>query len=450
MSHDRRSPTQREARGHIGLVVAGSLASGLVAAALFVAVPVIPAEQSRLTGAALCGFAIGWAILAGLSVRVTDQPQRWAFVPAAFMALGGVLLVALGPGAHEVLKWLWPPILLVMTVWMVVRIHRTLHSRAGRRLLYAVIAVLVLASIGGGYQTVWEATDARSYPMPGQLIDIGGRGLHLNCAGSGSPTVVLEAGGGEMSSNLGWIAPVVAGETRACVYDRAGRGWSDPADTRQDGARIATDLHTLLLRGNATGPYVLAGHSFGGLYVRSFAAQYPDDVAGMVLIDSTAAKAGPVSESEPDEPGSYDIIGRAAELLSASAQFGLPRLVGRFDYGSLPPRHRGELRANSATASNLRSTIDEYLQASSSIEQAAALDDFAAKPLIVLTAGSGSAPSWFTDQDRMATLSTNCAHRVIDSATHQSLIADQHDARATSRAILDVVAAVRTDRPLRR
>ncbi|MEU4605414.1 alpha/beta fold hydrolase [Kribbella sp. NPDC023972] len=84
-----------------------------------------------------------------------------------------------------------------------------------------------------------------------------------------------------MSSNLGWIAPAVASDTRVCVYDRAGRGWSEPADAPQDGAQTATDLHTLLQRGNVPGPYVLAGHSFGGLYVQTFAARYPDEVAGM-------------------------------------------------------------------------------------------------------------------------------------------------------------------------
>ena len=103
--------------------------------------------------------------------------------------------------------------------------------------------MLVLASIGGGYETVAEAADAAAYPMPGQLIDVGGHRLHLHCTGSGSPTVVLEPGGGAMSSNLGWVTPAVARDSRVCVYDRAGRGWSEPADTPQDGAQIAADLH---------------------------------------------------------------------------------------------------------------------------------------------------------------------------------------------------------------
>ena len=86
-----------------------------------------------------------------------------------------------------------------------------------------------------------------------------------------------------MSSNLGWIAPAVARETRVCVYDRAGHGWSEPAGSPPDGAQTATDLHALLERGEVPGPFVLAGHSFGGLYVQSIAAQYPDDVAGRTV-----------------------------------------------------------------------------------------------------------------------------------------------------------------------
>src|SRR5436305_1373263 len=232
----RRDP---ELRGFIGWIVAGSLATGLVAALLLVAAPFIPAEESALTGAILCGFALGWAMLAVLSVRFTDLPQRWAAAPALFMGLGGLLLVAFGSSVNTVLDWVWPPALLVLVIWMILRARRQLRSRTRRWLLYPVLAVLAFASVGGGYQTLGAAADARAHRMPGQLIDVGGHRLHLNCTGSGSPTVVLQPGGGEMSSNMGWIAPAVARNTRVCVYDRAGRGWSEPADTAQDGLQIA-------------------------------------------------------------------------------------------------------------------------------------------------------------------------------------------------------------------
>jgi pimeloyl-ACP methyl ester carboxylesterase len=430
-------------------MVAGSLATGLVAALLLVAAPFIPATESGVTGAVLCGFALGWALLAGLSVRFTDQPERWAAVPALVMGVGGLLLLGWGSSAQRVLNWVWPPVMLAVAIWMIVGVHRRLRSRTGRWLLYPVIAVLGLAAIGGGYQTVREATDARAYPMPGRLIDVGGHRLHLNCTGSGSPTVVLEPGGGEMSANLGWITPAVARNTRVCVYDRAGRGWSEPASTPQDGLQIATDLHTLLHRGGVPGPYVLAGHSFGGLYVLTFAARYPDEVAGLVLVDSTAPKtAATTATASPGATGSYDALGRVSALASISAPLGLARLYGQLATGDLPPRSAGEVRASIATASNLRSTIDEYVQASSSVHQAAALTDFGAKPLVVLTAGTGHDAAEIAVQNRLATLSTNSAHRTIAGASHEGLVGEKKYAAATAQAILDVVTSVRSGAPL--
>ena len=436
-------------RGHIGWIVAGSLATGLFAAVLFVVAPFIPAEENAVTGAVLCGFALGWAMLAVLSVRFTDQPQRWAAAPALFMGLGGLLLAVFGSEVHGVLGWLWPPALLALVVWMIVRTRHQLHSRSRRWLLYPVFALMALAAIGGGYETVSEALD-EDPPLPGQLIDVGGHSLHLRCSGSGGPTVVLDPGAGLMSSVLGWIAPAVARETRVCVYDRAGHGWSEAADSPQDGAQTATDLHTLLERGGVPGPYVLAGHSFGGLYVQSFAAQYPDDVAGLVLVDTTRRTSEATPTTAPDGEGSSDILGRVSALLSSTAELGVGRLLSVGSYDSLPPQSADEAEATGSTASNLQSTIDEYLQANASAGQAAALDDFGDKPLVILTAGSGSDADTIAAHDDLTALSTNSAHRLVDGATHESLILEQQDAAATTQAILDVVSSVRSREPLAR
>jgi pimeloyl-ACP methyl ester carboxylesterase len=433
-----------EPRGHIGWIVAGSLVTGLLAALLLAAAPFIRVQESEVMGAVLCGFALGWAMLTVLSVRFTDQPQRWAAAPALFMGVSGLLLVWFGSSVDEVLNWVWPPALLALVIWMFVRARRQLRSRSRGWLLYPVMAMLVLASIGGGYQALGTAADAKAYPMPGQLIDVGGHSLHLNCTGSGSPTVVLQPGGGEMSSNHGWITPAVARDTRVCIYDRAGRGWSEPADTAQDATQIATDLHTLLHRGHVPGPYVLAGHSFGGLYVLTFAARYPDEVAGMVLVDSTApASAASPGATSAAARGGYDILGRVSALISIPARLGLGRLYAPLEVGSLPPKYRDEVRANIATPGNLRSTIDEYVQANTSMEEAASLRDFADKPLIVLTAGIGSDSKHLESQNQLANLSTNTVHRTIDGASHESLIAEQDGAATTTQAILDVVSSVR-------
>src|SRR4029453_5971109 len=248
----------RTPRGRIGLIVAGSLAAGLVAALALVATPFTPAKEGALTGVVLLGFAFGWALLAVLSVRFSDQPQRSAAAPAVFFALAG--LISLLPPVSVVQKvfgWVWPPLLLGIVVWMFIRARRQLRSRTRRWLVYPLLGVLGLASIGGGYETVRESIDAAAYPPPGQLIDVGGHRLHLNCTGSGSPTVVMEPGLGEVSPAMGWIAPVVARDTRVCVYDRAGRGWSGPPDGPQDAIQTTTDLYTLLDHAHIPGPYVL-------------------------------------------------------------------------------------------------------------------------------------------------------------------------------------------------
>jgi pimeloyl-ACP methyl ester carboxylesterase len=196
---------------------------------------------------------------------------------------------------------------------------------------------------------------------------------------------------------------------------------------------------------------VLAGHSFGGLYVRTFAARYPGEVAGMVLVDSTASKsAAKPGAASAGDPGSYDGIGRVSALVSTSARLGLARLYGRFDFGGLPPQSRDEARATGATASSLRSTIDEYVQANSSMEQAAAFTDFTNKPLVVLTAGSGNDAAWQAKQKDLTTLSTNSAQRVIKGAIHEALVADEEYAAATTQAIVDVVTSVRSAQPLAR
>jgi pimeloyl-ACP methyl ester carboxylesterase len=422
----RLEPTRR---GHIGLIVAGSLAAGLVVALVLVVAPFIAAQENVLTGGVLLGFAFGWALLALLSVRFTDQPQRWAAAPAAFMGVVGLALLSGSAAVHGLLGWVWPPALFGLVVWMFLCVRRQLRSRSVRWMLYPVLAVLGIASIGGGYETVRDSLDASAYPMLGQLIDVGGHRLHLHCTGSGSPTVVLEPGHGAASSDLGWIAPAVARNSRVCVYDRAGRGWSGATDGPQDGAHVAANLHTLLDRAHVPGPYVLAGHSFGGLYILSFAAQFPDQVAGMVLLDSTAPKPGPAL---PTNTESDDFLGRVSALLPAVAHLGAGRLLNPFSYGSLPPRSQYEARANSSTARHLRSWIKEVVEGSVSTQQAASLTDLDGKPLIVLTADKGNQDDeWQSKQDHLATLSTNSLHRHVN-ATHASLLEDEADAAAAS------------------
>jgi hypothetical protein len=135
-------------------------------------------------------------------------------------------------------------------------------------------------------------------------------------------------------------------------------------------------------------------------------------------------------------------------LLSTTARLGLGRLYNQFGYGNLPPKSRDEVRATGSTADRLRSTIDEYVQGGASISQAGALDDFADKPLVVLTAGTGTEGDWIAAHERLAAMSTNSVHRMVDGASHSSMLQDEGDAATTTQAILDVVSSVRSSGPV--
>jgi pimeloyl-ACP methyl ester carboxylesterase len=432
-------------RTRIARVVAGSLAAGLAVAVILPFVPMGTPDENFSPAMVLIGFAIGWALLAILSTRLTDQPQRWAVAPAVFMGVAGAIVLLAPDTLVDALGWVWPPALLVLVVWMLMRAKRDLRSRPGRWLLTPVLAVLVLASVGGGHETLSRAAGDDAYALRGQLVDVGPYRLHLECSGSGAPTVILEPGGGASAATLAWIAPAAARDSRVCIYDRAGRGWSDAATSTPDGAQIATDLHTLLNRAHVPGPYVLVGHSFGGLYVMSYAAQYPDEVAGLLLVDSTAPKSTPVS---PQQAGSYDPLRHFSSLVSTTARLGIGRIIAQSGFRDLPPQSRNEARASAAAAKEMSSFLDEFAIANRSASQAGQLSTLGEKPLVVLTAELGNSDGWIPIQDKLADLSTNSVHRIVKESTHDSLVSNPAHAAAVNQAINAVIMAVRTDAPL--
>lgn len=132
-----------------------------------------------------------------------------------------------------------------------------------------------------------QRSEPAASPQAGALVDVGGRRLHINCSGvSGGPTVILEAGFGNSSETWASVQPEVAKFARVCSYDRAGLGRSDPAPTPRTAVALTEDLHALLLNAKVPGPYVLVGHSLGGILARLYASYYPSEVAGMVFVDS--------------------------------------------------------------------------------------------------------------------------------------------------------------------
>ena len=426
------------------MLVVGSLVTGFIAALILPFLPVGTVDVNFATAMVLFGWALGWGLLAALSTRFSDQPQRWAVAPALFMAVAGALLLVSPDSVVNALGWVWPPALLLTVAWCWLRAQRDMHSRARTWLVNPVLVSLILLALGGLYEQASEST-APAVAMRGQLVDVGPYRLHLDCMGSGSPTVILEPGGGGSAASMGLIAPAVARDTRVCVYDRAGRGWSDFAASPPDGAQIATDLHTLLHRAHVPGPYVLAGHSFGGLYVRTYAAKYPQDVAGLVLIDSTAEHHTPVSAPKA---GSYSVLKHGSSLIATTSNVGLGWLLANSEFSTLPPKDRDDARATAATGKEMGGFLDEFGVANRSEAEAGRLRTLSAKPLIVLTATVDNAKGWMAAQNAMVELSTNSLHRVEPGATHDDLVSDPSHTVAVVRAIHDVVVSLRTGAPL--
>ena len=313
--------------------------------------------------------------------------------------------------------------------------------------LVATVALLVIAFVA---ELVAERRDRRRYPPPGQLVDVGGHRMHLSVAGGSkeAPTVILDSGMVSFSSNWAWVQGEVAKVARVVAYDRAGLGWSDPGPGPHDAGTNAEQLAAALRSVGLTGPYVLAGHSYGGLCMRAFAARHPDDVAGMVLVDA----------SHPDQWKRFGIsskvLGWSDRVGSVVARFGIFRLFDgeyRLLADGLPKRARAELMAFASTPRAL--TAAGYAAAAWDDVTRPLVNnagDLADRPLIVLSV---------TQQPRKATeltelqatlpgLSSNSRHVTVQGAYHEGLLSRPEHARVVTESILLVLDAVRTSAPL--
>jgi pimeloyl-ACP methyl ester carboxylesterase len=167
-----------------------------------------------------------------------------------------------------------------------------------------------------------------TYPPPGVLYDVGGYKLHLQCTGSGTPAVVMEAGAGDFSLTWALVAPTIALTNQVCVYDRAGLGWSEPSPNPRLAGNQVAELHALLQKAGIAPPYLLVAHSMGGVLARVFAHVYPAEMAGLVLVDPSHEEE--TTRQEPDVRASMD-------ALAASAMAGLADYAARSAEGTLTP-----------------------------------------------------------------------------------------------------------------
>lgn len=187
-------------------------------------------------------------------------------------------------------------------------------------LAWRVVAFALMLFVGDtvlAQTTPAMAEDQRMLPYvrPSQLVDIGGRHINLHCTGEGGPTVILMAG--LFSWSVVWYKtqPVIAQRAHVCAFDRASYGFSDPTPSPQILSDVVDDLHAALQAGSIPGPYVLVGHSLGGLEARIYAQHWPKEVAGMVLVDTSPAGEGLIDENQPDFDAAAGRESYAAEML---------------------------------------------------------------------------------------------------------------------------------------
>ena len=292
-----------------------------------------------------------------------------------------------------------------------------------RRGIYLLVFLPALLCVGVLYQVLAESIDMHHHPPPGRLVDVGGYRLHIYCLGQGTPTVILEAG--FMQGVLAWtlVQPKVAQFTRVCAYDRGGVGWSDLGTRPRTPAQIASELHTLLSVSEITGPYVLVGHSIGGIFIRAYTRAYPNEVIGMVLVDARPEESWawtPRGFVWKDGLHQFDL---GAYYRPVLARIGLMRLMGM--PSGFVPLLPSSVR-DAATAVGLRAVAYDWLlydgtavkEAEEDVQALGQLPDI---PLLVLSAlppsgvWSGQTRGW---QNHLVKLSPQGKQILVDGSGH--------------------------------
>jgi pimeloyl-ACP methyl ester carboxylesterase len=244
---------------------------------------------------------------------------------------------------------------------------------------------------------------------------------------------VIDTGWGDSSAGWGWVQPEVAKTTRICTYDRAGMGWSEVSPQPRTAREFAKELHTLLANANEPGPYVLVGHSLGGYTVRVYAHDYPEEVAGLVLIDpQNLSTSGDAAPRPAPKPG-------GTSLPAIIARIGLVRLLSGVDQ-NLPPQDQQAYKAISVTPRWVQTAMDEARGMAEGGAQARAVTTLGSLPLIVLSRGIDLDADSAASQARFLQLSSNSQQLFADHSGHAIQIEQPEAAVA---AIVQMVTQLR-------
>jgi pimeloyl-ACP methyl ester carboxylesterase len=311
-----------------------------------------------------------------------------------------------------------------------------------RNLGVAFVTGALLLIAGYIWEKISERKDRQRNPAPGQLVPVGDHRLHLLCKGSTAPTVVIEQGAGSPST-LWWpVQNKVAEFASVCTYDRAGYLWSDPVPTGRTIAERAEELHKLLVSSGVPGPYVLVAHSYGGLIVRAFARNYPDQLAGLVLVDTPEE----ATIFRQDVLTFYSRMRVVSNVVELAARVGLLRALG----ACFPTMRAGFPFSRAGEYGTAADDLASLQSADHAAKRPGEPDSLGDLPLAVITHGHPFPgpfailePGWNDGQQRLAALSTN--HILIPAHNSNHMIhLDEPD--IVVEAIRRVHAAARDTR----
>lgn len=322
-------------------------------------------------------------------------------------------------------------------------------TRNRRRLAGAVAlgAAPLLCSVG--YQAYATRRDMARYPLPGRLVDVGGHRLHVHIEGEDrpGPVVLFEAGLSCPLDVWAWIQPAIARVAPTFAYDRAGLGGSDPGPTPRTAARMLDELDAALAATGTSGPYVLVGHSFGGLLIRAFAQRRPEQVAGMVLVD--ASHPDELRRSRRQAKG-LPLMRAQMDQAATTAALGLNRLSSTYmvtGIADLPAGVFERTRARMLTAKACRTAVDELAGWLEHVnDEVRGTRSPEGCPLAVVTAGDVAAqdPVHEALQEELAALAAGGTWDRVPDADHLGLVMNESYAVHVTAAIERVLGAARS------
>jgi pimeloyl-ACP methyl ester carboxylesterase len=319
--------------------------------------------------------------------------------------------------------------------------EQTLTHRWLRTAFRAAGALAILGGGGVAVHAILTRREKKHLRPPGHMIEVHGHTMHLLASGAGSPTVVLETGTAGYFGIWEWVQHEVGKHTRVVSYDRAGLGFSERAGGPRDAVSIARELDELLTRAGEKPPYILVGHSLGGLLVMEYAHLYPEKTAGLVLADP----------HHPDQmKRSYELrksienFRRFFHTAAAASHFGVMRvadLLSSMTEG-LSQNERTRARMFFVSSPHLKASARELDALNETTEQVRSIKDFGAVPLLILSAGEPQ-DTWVTEFQHlhveMARLSTRGSHQIVRGAEHLNIVTRRENAAHVSRAILELV-----------